>query len=163
MIDCFLSLGSNMGNKLENISNAIRFIELSPGNSFLSKSEIYESRAMYNTNLKNFYNAVIKIRTDLSPMELLAFLKDIEKQMGRVKTTDRYSERPIDIDILSYGDKIINSKELTIPHPHIKERKFVLKPWSDIDSNYILARSNKKISELLDETSDNSKLLTIKK
>ena len=163
MIDCFLSLGSNMGNKLENISNAIRFIELSPGNSFLSKSEIYESRAMYNTNLKNFYNAVIKIRTDLSPIELLAFLKDIEKQMGRVKTTDRYSERPIDIDILSYGDKIINSKELTIPHPHIKERKFVLKPWSDIDSNYILARSNKKISDLLNETSDNSKLLTIKK
>ena len=163
MIDCFLSLGSNMGNKLENISNAIRFIELSPENSFLSQSEIYESRAMYNTNLENFYNAVIKIRTDLSPIELLAFLKDIEKQMGRVKTTDRYSERPIDIDILSYGDKIINSRELTIPHPHIKERKFVLKPWSDIDSNYILARSNKKISELLDETSDNSKLLTIKK
>ena len=163
MIDCFLSLGSNMGNKLENISNAIRFIELSPENSFLSKSEIYESRAMYNSNLKNFYNAVIKIRTDLSPMELLAFLKDIEKQMGRVKTIDRYSERPIDIDILSYGDKIINSRELTIPHPHIKERKFVLKPWSDIDSNYILARSNKKISDLLNETSDNSKLLTIKK
>ena len=155
MIDCFLSLGSNMGNKLENISNAIRFIELSPENSFLSQSEIYESRAMYNTNLENFYNAVIKIRTDLSPIELLAFLKDIEKQMGRIKTTDRYSERPIDIDILSYGDKIINSRELTIPHPHIKERKFVLKPWSDIDSNYILARSNKKISELLDETSDN--------
>ena len=162
MIDCFLSLGSNMGDKLENISNAIKFIGLSPENSFLSKSEIYESRAMYNTNLENFYNAVIKIRTDLSPIELLAFLKDIEKQMGRVKTIDRYSERPIDIDILSYGDKIIDSKELTIPHPHIKERKFVLKPWSDIDSNYILARSNKKISDLLDETSDNSKLLTIK-
>ena len=151
-----------MGNKLENISNAIRFIELSPENSFLLKSEIYESRAMYNTNLENFYNAVIKIRTDLSPIELLTFLKDIEKQMGRVKIIDRYSERPIDIDILSYGDKIIDSKELIIPHPHIKERKFVLKPWSDIDSNYILARSNKKISDLLDETSDNSKLLTIK-
>ena len=163
MIDCFLSLGSNMGNKLENISNAIRFIELSPENFFLSKSEIYESRAMYNTNLENFYNAVIKIKTDLPPMELLVFVKDIEKQMGRLKTTERYSERPIDIDILSYGDKIIDSKELTIPHPHIKERKFVLKPWSDIDSNYILARSNKKISDLLDETSDNSKLLTIKK
>ena len=96
-------------------------------------------------------------------MELLAFVKDIEKQMGRLKTGERYSERPIDIDILSYGDKIIDSKELIIPHPYIKERKFVLKPWSDIDSNYILARSNKKISDLLNETSDNSKLLTIKK
>ena len=118
---------------------------------------------MYNPNLKNFYNAVIKIKTTLSPVDLLGFIKDIEEQMGRVKTVEKYSERPIDIDILSYGNKIINSKELIIPHPHIKERKFVLKPWSDIDSNYILARSNKKISDLLDQTSDNSRLLTIKK
>ena len=163
MVDCFLSLGSNMGDKLKNIDNAIRFIESSSENSFLSRSGIYESRAMYNTNLKNFYNAVIKIKTTLSPVDLLGFIKGIEEQMGRVKTVEKYSERPIDIDILSYGNKIINSKELIIPHPHIKERKFVLKPWSDIDSNYILARSNKKISDLLDQTSDNSKLLTIKK
>ena len=163
MIDCFLSLGSNMGDKLMNIDNAIKFIESSPEIFFLSKSEIYESEAMYNTDLENFYNAVIKIKTTLSPLDLLTFIKDIEKQMGRVETEKRYSERPIDIDILSYGDKVIDLEELIIPHPHIKERRFVLKPWADIDSSYILARSNKKISDLLDETSDNSKLLTIKK
>ena len=163
MIDSFLSLGSNMGERLGNIDEAIRLIKSSPDNLFLLKSEVYESKAMYNTELNDFYNVVIKIKTLLSPMDLLTFIKDIEKKMGRVKGTARYSNRPIDIDILSYGDNVINSKDLTIPHPKIKERKFVLKPWSDIDSSYILARSNKKILDLLDETSDNSKLLTIKK
>jgi len=163
MIDSFLSLGSNMGERLNNINEAIRLIESSPDNLFLLKSEVYESKAMYNTELNDFYNVVIKIKTLLSPMDLLAFIKDIEKKMGRVKGIARYSNRPIDIDILSYGDNVINSKDLTIPHPKIKERKFVLKPWSDIDSSYILARGNKKILDLLDETSDNSKLLTIKK
>ena len=96
-------------------------------------------------------------------MDLLDFTKKIEKQMGRTRTKEKYSSRPIDIDILSYGEEIINSMKLVIPHPHIKERKFVLKPWADIDSNYVLATTNKKISDLLMEITDNSKLLEIKK
>ena len=163
MVDCFLSLGSNMGDKLMNISEAIRLIKSCSENSFLSKSQIYESKAMYNSKLDNFYNTVIRIKTSFSPMDLLCFIKDIEKQMGRTKTKERYTSRPIDIDILSYGEKVINSKKLVIPHPHIKERKFVLKPWADIDSSYVLAATNKKISDLLMETPDNSKLLTVKK
>ena len=163
MHDCFLSIGSNMGNKFKNIHSAIKYIESSPKNSYLSKSKIYESKAMYNSSLDNFYNVVIRLETALSPLELLAFIKNIEKEMGRVRCSERYSARPIDIDILSYGKKILNSRELTIPHPHIKERKFVLKPWSDIDSTYVLARTNKNISELLNETSDHSELLTVKK
>jgi len=163
MHDCFLSIGSNMGNKFKNIHSAIEYIESSPENSYLSKSKIYESKAMYNSSLDNFYNAVIRLETAFSPLELLAFIKKIEKEMGRVRSSERYSARPIDIDILSYGKKILNSRELTIPHPHIEERKFVLKPWSDIDSTYVLARTNKKISELLNETSDHSELLTVKK
>ena len=118
---------------------------------------------MYNSKIDNFYNTVIKIKTSFYPMDLLCFIKDIEKQMGRTKTKERYTSRPIDIDILSYGEKVINSKELVIPHPHIKERKFVLKPWADIDSSYVLAATSKKISDLLMETADNSNLLTVKK
>ena len=163
MIDCFLSLGSNLGNKWMNINNAIKNIESSPDVVLLLKSNIYKTQPLYNSNLNDFYNSVLKIKTNLSPLELLGFIKNIEKKMGRVKTSERYSDRPIDIDILSYGDKVINSKKLIIPHPQIKERKFVLKPWSDIDSCYILATSNKKISELLNETLDNSELLIIKK
>ena len=163
MTDCFLSLGSNMGDKLANIEKAIILIKSSTENIFLSKSLTYESEAMYNTKLDNFYNTVIKIQTNFLPMDLLDFTKKIEKQMGRTRTKEKYSSRPIDIDILSYGEEIINSMKLVIPHPHIKERKFVLKPWADIDSNYVLATTNKKISDLLMEITDNSKLLEIKK
>ena len=162
MVNCFLSLGSNMGDRINNINNAIKLIDKSSENSILLKSEIYKSKAMYNTKLEDFYNIVIKIKTALSPSDLLDYFKDIEQKMGRINSRHRYSNRPIDIDILSYGDKVINSKDLTIPHPRIEERKFVLKPWSDIDSSYILASSNKKILELLNETSDNSILSIIK-
>ena len=162
MVNCFLSLGSNMGDRINNINNAIKLIDKSSKNSILLKSEIYKSKAMYNTKLEDFYNIVIKIKTELSPSDLLNFFKDIEQKMGRINSIHRYSNRPIDIDILSYGNKVINSKDLTIPHPRIEERRFVLKPWSDIDSSYILASSNKKILDLLDETSDNSILSIIK-
>ena len=81
--------------------------------------------------------------------------------MGRKDTRERYSNRPIDIDILCCGLEIIETSKLVVPHPHIKERKFVLKPWSDIDSDYIIAGENRKIKELLELTSDNSKLKKI--
>ena len=162
MIDCFLSLGSNKGRRKEHIDRAISILDESSDISLLSISQIYESKSMYNTQMDNFYNGVVRIKTSLSPDELLRYTKDIEKQLGRKRGKERYSPRTIDIDILCYGDKIITSDELTIPHPQIKERRFVLKPWADIDSNYILAKSNKKISELLKESKDNSKLLSVK-
>ena len=101
MIDCFLSLGSNMGNKLINIQKTIRLIESSSKNFFLLKSPIYESKALYNTELDNFYNTVIKIKTSFSPQDLLLFTQNIEKQLGRIQGVEKYSARPIDIDILA--------------------------------------------------------------
>ena len=160
-MDCFLSLGSNMGKRKENIERAIRMLDKSSDISLLSISRIYESKAMYNTQMDNFYNGVVRIKTSLSPDHLLRYTKDIENQLGRKRSKKRYSPRTIDIDILCYGDKIIHSEELTIPHPHIKERKFVLKPWSDIDSDYIIANENRKIKELLDTTTDKSTLKKI--
>ena len=131
-------------------------------NKILAISDFYESEPMYNKSLNKFYNAVVKIKTTLTPNKLLQLAKDIETQFGRIKSTERYSPRPIDIDILSCGSKIIKSRELVIPHPHIKERKFVLKPWSDIDSDYIIANENRKIKELLDRTLDDSILTKVK-
>ena len=116
---------------------------------------------MYNSSLNKFYNGVIKIETSYSPEDLLISIKKIEQKMGRVKSVNRYANRPIDIDILCCGSTIIRSRELVIPHPHIKERKFVLKPWSDIDSDYIIANENRKIKELLESTTDSSILKKI--
>ena len=163
MISCFLSLGSNIGDKLSNLDKGISCIEASNKNTLVSRSPIYESKAMYNKNLENFYNCVIKIETELTAAELLLFLKNIEKKQGRKLDEPRYSARHIDIDILSYGQDVIDTPQLKIPHPAINERKFVLKPWADIDSNYIIASSSKKIFDLLNETSDNSELIHIKK
>ena len=163
MIDCFIALGSNLGKRKNNIKTAIAMLEESSEITIVSESGIYESKPMYNPNLKDFYNSVVRIKTSFAPFELLRYAQLVEKKLGRVRQKERYSNRTIDIDILSYGDEMIDSDELTLPHPHIKERKFVLKPWSDIDSDYVLARSNKKIEELLNESEDNSTLLRVNK
>ena len=159
---CFLGLGSNMSNRLDNLNNAIDMISKDKKNKVINISNFYESDPMYNHSLDRFYNGVIKVKTSYSPEQLLAFIKNIEKKLGRKKSTNnRYENRPIDIDILCCGSTTIRSRELIIPHPHIKERKFVLKPWSDIDSDYIIANENRKIKELLDTTTDKSTLKKI--
>ena len=163
MIISYLSLGSNMNDRLNNINTALDMLSKEKSNELLSVSSFYESKPMYNQSLNRFYNAVVKIKTSLSADMLLSFVKNIEKKLGRVESKERYANRPIDIDILSYGDEIIQTEELVVPHPHIKERKFVLKPWSDIDSNYIIATENKKIKELLSITSDISILTKVEK
>ena len=159
---CFLGLGSNMDDRLGNLNKAIDIISKDKISKVLTISNFYESEPMYNCSLNKFYNGVIKIETSYTPKELLVFIKKIEKKIGRVKSVDRYDNRPIDIDILCCGSTVIRSRELVVPHPHIKERKFVLKPWSDIDSNYIIATENKKIKELLSATSDTSILTRVK-
>ena len=159
---CYLGLGSNMDDRLMNLEKGIDMLSEKKENKILAISDFYESEPMYNKSLNKFYNAVVKIKTTLTPNKLLQLAKDIETQFGRIKSTERYSPRPIDIDILSCGSKIIKSRELVIPHPHIKERKFVLKPWSDIDSDYIIANENRKIKELLDRTLDDSILTKVK-
>ena len=159
---CYLGLGSNMDDRLMNLGKGIDMLSEKKENEILAISDFYESEAMYNKSLNKFYNAVVKIKTTLTPNKLLQLAKDIETKLGRIKSTERYSARPIDIDILSCGSKIIKSRELVIPHPHIKERKFVLKPWSDIDSEYIIANENRKIKELLDRTLDDSILTKVK-
>ena len=161
MIVSYLGLGSNMDDRFNNIRTALDMLSSEESNELLNISNLYESKAMYNKSLNNFYNAVAKIQTSLSASMLLSLVKNIEKKIGRIKSAERYANRPIDIDILSYGSEIIQTEELVIPHPHIKERKFVLKPWSDIDSNYIIVTENKKIKELLRITSDTSILTKV--
>ena len=159
---CFLGLGSNMSNRLDNLNNAIDIISKDKKNQVINISNFYESEPMYNHSLNKFYNGVIKVETSYSPKQLLTFIKNIEEELGRRKSTNnRYENRPIDIDILCCGSIIIRTRELVVPHPHIKERKFVLKPWSDIDSDYIIANENRRIKELLEATTDKSILKKI--
>ncbi len=133
----FIALGSNIGDRLENIQKAIETIKQQC--TLLSKSSIYETEPWGVKDQPKFLNAVIKIETTLQPLELLDFLLNIEVRMGRnrpkLETRNwkpRWGPRTIDLDILLYNHLELGSDRLTIPHPRIKERAFVLIPLYEI-------------------------------
>jgi 2-amino-4-hydroxy-6-hydroxymethyldihydropteridine diphosphokinase len=97
---------------------------------------------------------VIEIKTGIDAFSLLDFAQDTEKKMGRIRSVERYSDRVIDIDILFFGDEIISSKPLIIPHPLLHKRMFVLQPLADIAPGFIHPVLGKTISEILDECDD---------
>lgn len=132
MAVCFLGIGSNLGDRRKNIRLAVEKIRSLRSTEVLRLSRIRETRPVGGpVGQGMFLNAVIKIRTQIPPGKLLHELKVIEKDMGRKKTA-RNGPRPIDLDILLYADRIIRSGVLTIPHPRLLERKFVLKPLLEL-------------------------------
>lgn len=129
----YLGLGSNLGDKKENIDHAIRQISRKAA-KVLRQSSYYTSQPQGFQSENFFVNVVVMVDTNLEPMELLHQLQEIEKKMGRTyKSVDgMYADRIIDIDILLYEDLVIDLPELKIPHPQMKERDFVMKPLNQI-------------------------------
>ena len=149
----YLSLGSNLKNKADNIFEATTFIKDKIG-SVIKSSKLYTTEPWGVKNQNKFINQVLSIETNLSPLELLYECKNIEKKMGRINSR-RWGERLIDIDILYYNNSIINLKKLSIPHPEIANRKFILIPLNDIDSDYVHPILDLTNQQLLNETNDN--------
>ncbi len=131
-----------MGNKLENLKKALKFLP-----NVKRISHIYESEPLGPKNQPYFLNCVAEIDTKLSPRDLLRMLKSIEKIMGR-KEKKRWGPRIIDLDILFYGDLIIKEKDLIIPHPGISERKFFVYPLCDLIPDFIHPELKIKIYDL---------------
>lgn len=125
----YLGLGANLGDRRRNLSLALR--RLPPGASVAEVSSLYETAPVGNVNQPAFYNAVCRVATSLTPEALLACLKSIEFALGR-RPAPRWSARPIDLDLLLYGRRVIDEKGLTIPHPRLAERAFVLVPLAEI-------------------------------
>ena len=146
----FLSLGTNIGNRVQNLNKAISLISSQKDITITLKSKIYETSPMEFLDQDFFLNQVIKLDSNLQSHDLLKITQEIEIKLGRLEKKRKYMPRIIDIDILSYGDLIIRNKNLFIPHPKIKSRKFILKPWSDIAPDYILPNSKISIKELLE-------------
>ncbi len=119
-----LSIGSNLGNRENYLLNAINQLEQTPEIKILQKSPIIETKAILIEDQPDFLNAIIQISTNLSPLQLLHTTQSIEKKLGRIF---RYSKGPreIDIDILTYSNQIIQTPELTIPHPGLLDRNFL--------------------------------------
>tara|TARA_B100000674_G_C37745792_1_gene871057 strand:- start:24 stop:485 length:462 start_codon:yes stop_codon:yes gene_type:complete len=133
--ELILSLGSNLGNRKQNLKNCISYISKQIGN-VLFESNVYENPAQGFESKNDFLNACIKVKTELKAFEVLSQIQDIEKKMGRIRKTNSYEDRIIDIDIILLNNELIETKKLTIPHKKYRERIFVLKPLLEI-GNYL--------------------------
>ncbi len=139
----YLGIGSNLGNKEENLNKALDLLSEKIGD-IIAVSSFYTSEPHGFISENNFLNAAVSMHTKLSPFALLDETQKIEKQLGRnQKTQKTYQDRSIDIDILFYDDLILNTPELTIPHPHIAEREFVFLPLSEIAPEFVSQKFGK--------------------
>jgi len=143
----YIGLGSNLGDRKKNCLRAIGLLKQN-GLSVTRQSSIYETKPWGVTEQPEFVNMAVKAETELAPFQLLALLKKIEKDMGRQETV-RWGPRILDLDILLYDDIIMNTETLTIPHPLMQEREFVLRPLSEIAGEKVHPVLKKKIGELL--------------
>lgn len=153
MSKVYFSIGSNKGNRSQLINEAIDKIDIYIGRVEL-KSSIYETQS-WGFKSNNFYNVCLLIESSLSVESIFNKILKIEKDMGRLKSGNKYSDRCIDIDILFVEDIIVNSKNLIIPHPRLHLRKFVLTPMLDIAPDLIHPILNKSIKQLELECDDN--------
>jgi 2-amino-4-hydroxy-6-hydroxymethyldihydropteridine diphosphokinase len=146
MVIAYLGLGSNLGNRKQNLSKALEL--LSEQVAIEQLSSLYETEPVGFKDQPLFLNAVCRISTTLSPEKLLGFVKGIETALGRTPSFPN-APRPLDIDILFYGNRTTKSEALTIPHPHLTQRAFVLIPLAEIAPDLVHPENRKTIRELL--------------
>lgn len=158
MTKVFILLGSNLGDKYVLINKAIKSLVLEAG-QLITVSDIFFSAPWGYESENQFYNAVIQLETILNPEKLLQKCIEIEQKLGReLKEKPDYEDRNIDIDILFYGQQIINLPDLIIPHPRMHLRKFTLLPLHQIAPDFIHPIFQKSVSQLLNECDDDSKV-----
>jgi 2-amino-4-hydroxy-6-hydroxymethyldihydropteridine diphosphokinase len=153
MNTAYLLIGGNLGNRKVNLENSRSLIEQQCGH-IVHNSSIYETAAWGNTNQPSFLNQVLQVETLLSARQLIRKILKIEKTMGRVRQ-EKLGPRIIDIDILFFNHEIIKLEFLTIPHPEIQNRRFVLMPMVEIAASLVHPVLNKPMSKLLNECMDN--------
>lgn len=154
----FLCLGGNLGNVQNTFTKVKQAVELNIG-VITIESSIYQTEAWGDSSQSNYLNQVIKIDTLLSPHNLIKHCLSIEHQLGRDRNeNNQYDSRTIDIDILLYNNEQIEEKNLSIPHPRMLERNFVMIPLNEIASEYIHPLEKEKISNLINKTNDKLKV-----
>jgi 2-amino-4-hydroxy-6-hydroxymethyldihydropteridine diphosphokinase len=155
--NAFLSLGSNLGDRLGNLRRAVEKIEESDKIEVKEISPVYETEPVGRQDQGWFLNLVLQVQTSLGPFALLKRLLSIEERMGRIRGKKR-GARNIDLDILLYDDQTVDSKRLTIPHPRMHRRRFVLVPLGQIAPELFHPRLQKSVEELLTGCLDKSQV-----
>ena len=150
----YLSLGSNLGNKQANIKHALEEIKKDIG-EVLRISRIYETEAWGFVDQDNFFNIIAEVKTLLLPLDLISKILAIETRMGRIRDK-KWESRIIDIDIIFYKNYLITTDNLTIPHPFLEKRNFVLEPLNELIPEFIHPRLRKSIFQLTTECTDTS-------
>jgi 2-amino-4-hydroxy-6-hydroxymethyldihydropteridine diphosphokinase len=147
-VNVYLSLGSNLGDRQHNLDEALELI--SQRAKVFQVSSTYDTEPVGNPDQPRFLNLVARIQTRLAPLELLTLTQGIEAKLGRTKDKPN-APRPLDIDILFYGDQVIKNRQLTVPHPRLTERAFVLVPLVEIAPKLIHPVTNKSAEKMLAE------------
>jgi 2-amino-4-hydroxy-6-hydroxymethyldihydropteridine diphosphokinase len=143
----FVGIGSNLGDREAQLSQAIELLSAADAVEVTGVSQIRETEPVGPVAQGPFLNGAVRVETALAPRELLDRLLAIERRMGRVRS-ERFGPRTIDLDLLLYGDEVVDEPGLTVPHPRLKERRFALEPLSDLDPSLTIPGSG-PISALL--------------
>jgi len=134
----YIGIGSNLNNPKQQVTDAITELSQLPDSRLLTQSSLYLSPPMGPQNQAHYINAVVKLRSQLSAIELLEQLQSIENSHERVRKTDRWGARTLDLDLILYGNHVIDEPRLYVPHYGMKQRSFVLVPLAEIEPELIL-------------------------
>lgn len=149
----FLGLGSNVGDRLAYLQNAVKMIGTLAGVSLRRSSRVYETDPVGFTEQPEFLNAVLEVESDLPAGELFRRVKGVEVSLGR-RGRGKWGPREIDIDILFYGSLLFAGQDLNIPHPQIPFRRFVLEPLAELAPDFLDPKTGRTIQELLRDCAD---------
>jgi 2-amino-4-hydroxy-6-hydroxymethyldihydropteridine diphosphokinase len=159
--DAYIALGSNLGDRELNLLRAVAEIGKLPDSKVTGLSPFYETSPVGVTDQPAFFNAVLRLATTHSPYELLHSLQRLENEVFKRTRTVRWGPRTMDLDLLLYGNQVITGDDLTIPHPHMTERRFVLQPLSMLAPELIHPVLGRSIAELLAELPETETVIKI--
>jgi len=154
MPTCYIAVGSNLDDRDAYIDLAVEMLQKRDDIFALTRSPLYETKPEnMPKDAPKFLNGVLQIQTFLTPKNLLAILHDVEKELGRENSVDRKTpqNRTIDLDLLLYGDEVVEEPTVMVPHPRLHTRAFVLKPLNDLCPGKVVPGQGKSVKELLDD------------
>ncbi|HET7856105.1 MAG TPA: 2-amino-4-hydroxy-6-hydroxymethyldihydropteridine diphosphokinase [Gaiellaceae bacterium] len=133
MKEAYVGIGSNLGDREQNVRRAVELLGADARIEVVALSELRETEPVGFVDQPRFLNGAAHVRTALTPRALLDRLLEIERSLGRVRTAERYGPRTIDLDLLLYGDEVVDEPGLHVPHPRLAERRFALEPLLDLE------------------------------